>query len=101
MKIQGLVITILIGVIIGLVIAFNNNWTEWWQIALSMVSAICTLFVLIGITCLLVCVIILYNTQKWWKKHGNEFIDDFEHKLFNTARTVLRTICTAIFKPFR
>ena len=49
MEKQGIIITVLIGVIVGLIIAICNNWTEWWQIILCVLSATCALFVLLGI----------------------------------------------------
>ena len=96
-----IVITILIGIIIGIIIAICNNWIEWWQIVLCILSATCVIFILLGMLWFIACIIILYMAKKWWKKHGDEFIDDIERKLYNTAKYFLRIICMPIYKLFR
>lgn len=101
MEKQGIIITILIGVIIGFFIAIYNNWTEWWQIILCILSATCFIFILLGILWLITCIIILYMAKKWWKKYGDEFIDGMERTLYNTAKSFLRIICTPIYKLFQ
>ena len=101
MEKQRFVTTMLIGIITGLIIAINNNWTEWWQIILCIVSATCALFVLLGILWLIACIVILYMAKKWWKKHGDEFIDGIERTLYNKAKSFLRIMCTPIHKLFR
>ena len=101
MEKEGIIITVLIGVIVGLIIAICSNWTEWWQIILCILSATCALFVLLGILWFIACIVILYMAKKWWKKHGDEFIDGFERTLYNTAKSFLRITCTPIYKLFQ
>lgn len=45
--------------------------------------------------------VILYMTKKWWKKHGDEFIEGIESTLYNAAKSFLRIICTSIYKLFQ
>mgnify|MGYP000728852193 CR=1 FL=1 len=97
----GFVITILIGIIIGIIIAICNNWIEWWQIVLCILSATCVIFILLGMLWFIACIIVLYMAKKWWKKHGDEFIDDIERKLYNTTKSFLRIICMPIYKLFK
>ena len=101
MERQGIIIIVLIGVIVGLIIAICNNWTEWWQIILCILSATCALFVLLGILWFIACIVILYMAKKWWKKHGDDFIDGFECILYNTAKSFLRIMCTPFYKLFQ
>lgn len=101
MEKQGIIIIVLIGVVVGLIIAICNNWTEWWQIILCILSATCTLFVLLGILWFIACIVILYMAKKWWEKHGDEFIDGIERALCNTAKSFLRIMCTPIYKLFQ
>ena len=101
MEKEGIIITVLLGVIVGLIIAICNNWTEWWQIILCILSATCALFVLLGILWLIACIVILYMAKKWWKKHGDDFIDGFECTLYNTAKSFLRIMCTPFYKLFQ